>query len=219
MFRLIDKCPIDLTSELSSRGYLPAQAARLLDEGKYSSSVESCKEHLGQHPHSVSGLLIYAQALHRAGQIETAAEQYYRVLAIDPDNLVALKNLGDIRFAGGDQVSALANYSRILEIDAHCRGLKSDVKRSIPTAQKTIAPARLAAAPVENETPARSNRIPFFTETIGDIYLAQGHAGLAAEVYRVVGAGNNDTRLSEKLALAESKIKDKELSHVDSENQ
>ncbi len=211
MFKQPDVERADLVRELSSQGYRPAQAANCLSEGRYSRAIEICKEHLREEPQSVSGRLIYALALYGAGQTDSAAEQFYQVLSVDPDNLVALKHLGDIKFAEGDEVAAMANYARILEIDPRCRGLKSDLKTTEIRTTRTITLSREAEPPKEKEAGAPTRwKIHFYTESIGDLYLAQGHPRLAAEVFRTLNEKNQNPRLTEKLAQAVSRIKEKE---------
>jgi tetratricopeptide (TPR) repeat protein len=211
MFKQPDLEKVDLVLELSSQEYRPAQAANCLSEGRYYRAVEICQEHLREETQSVSGRLIYALALYGTGQTDSAAEQFYQVLCVDPDNLVALKYLGDIKFTEGDEVAAMANYSRILEIDPHCRGLKSDLKTTEIGSTRTITLSREAESSKEKEAgiPTRW-KIHFYTETIGDLYLAQGHPRLAAEVFRTLNEKNQNPRLAEKLAQAVSRIREKE---------
>lgn len=211
MFKQPDVKKADLVRELSAQGYGPAQAVNCLSEGRYSRAIEICKEHLREEPQSISGRLIYALALYGDGQTDSAAEQFYQVLSVDPDNLVALKYLGDIKFAEGDEVAAMANFARILEIDPYCRGLKSDLRTTEIRTTRTITLSREAESPEEKEadTPTRW-KIHFYTETIGDLYLAQGHPRLAAEVFRTLNEKNHNPRLAEKLAQAVSRIREKE---------
>ena len=103
-----DHTTVDFTDRLAADGYWPAQAARALREGTYSRAVRLCREFLAEQPNLVSGRLIYAEALYRSGQLESATEEFHRVLALDPEHEVALKRLGDIRFASGDYPAALA---------------------------------------------------------------------------------------------------------------
>jgi tetratricopeptide (TPR) repeat protein len=159
-------------------------------------------------PHLISGRLIYGQALYRSGQMEAAADQFRRVLALDPENIVALKFLGDIRFASGETDTALANYGRVLEIDPFCRGLACEIECPSAFTTRTITLARRAETRSESVESLRD--IPFFTETIGDLYLNQGYPRLAARVFRMLAQGGDPPRISEKLALAESKIKERE---------
>jgi tetratricopeptide (TPR) repeat protein len=210
MFKQPDVKNADLVRELSAQGYWPAQAANYLSEGRYSRAIETCKEHLGEEPKLVSGRLIYALALCRARQTKSAAEQFYRVLSVDPDNLVALKHLGDIKFNEGDEVAAMANYARILEIDPYCKGLRSDLRTTEGQTTRIITLSRQAESTTEKEATPPRWKIPFYTETIGDLYLAQGHPKLAAEVYRTLNERNQNPRLVEKLAQAERRTGEKE---------
>ncbi len=196
-----------LLETLIDQGYQPAQAAKYLAEEKYPQAVEICKEFLREQPGSVAGRVIYGLALYRAGQTEAAAEQFYQVLSVDPDNLVALKYLGDMRFAEGDEVAAMANYCRILEIDPQCKGLKSDLIPQSKESVRTITITREPESSTEKEAASPRWRIPFYTETIGDLYLAQGHPRLAAEVYRVLNEKKHNPRLQEKLVQAERKTR------------
>ncbi len=199
---------------LHARGYWPAPAARALAEKKYSSAVELCKNHLAEEPHCISGRLIYATALYRAGQTEAASDQYFLVLARDPENIVALKYLGDIAFAAGDELSAMSGYKKILEIDPFCGGLVCDLAPKSPETNRTITLTRgeelVSTSPVST-----AREIPFYTETMADLYLAQGYPRLAAAVYTSLIEKNRHPRLLDKLARAESKLKEKRtVDHV-----
>jgi len=200
-----------LVEQFSAQGYRPAQAAKYLAEGKYSRAVQICKEYLAEEPQSISGRLIYALALYQAGQTESASEQFYQVLLLDPDNLVTSKYLGDIKFAEGDEIAAMANYARILEIDPYCEGLKSDLKDVKKVTTRTITLSRQSESPAITQASV-GRRIPFYTETIGDLYLAQGHPRLAAEVFRTLSERNHNPRLAEKLSEAERRTKGSVLS-------
>ena len=198
-----------LVDQLAAEGYWVALAAKYLEEGKYSGAVRLCKEHLSEKPDLISGRLIYATALYRAGQTESAAEQFHHVLSLDPDNLVALKYLGDIKFITGDELAAMANYRRILEIDPCCRGLKSEVSERPKATTRKITLTRGVESRPERIS-SRLRDIPFYTETMGDLYLAQGYSRLAVAVYRRLVERNQNPRLAEKLANLEEKIREKE---------
>jgi tetratricopeptide (TPR) repeat protein len=193
--------------DLADRGYWPARAARFVAEGLYSRAVEICLEHLSENDDLISGHLIYAVALYKAGQTESAAERFYEVLARDPDNLVALKYLGDIKYAAGEEFAALADYNRVLEIDPGCRGLKCDLSLKKRETTRSITITR--GEEIEDTSrshPLRS--IPFYTETLADLYLAQGHARLAVEVYDYLIKKGDNPRLQNKLSQARNKVKE-----------
>ncbi len=196
------------------RGYWPALALRALEEKKYSIAVELCKKHLIEDPQCLSGRLIYAKALYYAGQRESSADQFYQVLSLDPENVVALKYLGDIKFAAGDELAAFADYLRIQELDPHCRGIATEIAPVRTEASRTITISRLEehVAP----TPAVSHRhIPFYTETMADLYLAQGYPKLASVVYKTLIQTNRHPRLLDKLSQAEEKMKEKDKRTVE----
>ncbi len=272
MFDLEATPETTVTERLAAVGYAPAVAAKFFAEGKYSRAVEICKEALADDTKLVSVRLIYAKALYHAGQRESAAEQFYAVLSLDPENLVALKYLGDIKFAEGDQYTALAHYRRVLEIDPGCRELWCAVKTRVSTVSvakangqddagegsqdatekaaatdetdltvsevtggegqtaaekdKSVIGSRAASGDTEvtrtvtlkragetgeSKRSERLREIPFITETMGDLYLSQGHYRLAAEVFRTLHDRNPAQRLQDKLDQAEKRtsVKDK----------
>lgn len=196
-------------AKLAEQGYWPAWASKALDEGQYSEVVELCKQHLPDEPELVSGRIIYALALYRAGQMESATDEFYRVLSRDPENLVALKCLGDIKFAQGDEFGALASFTRILEIDPYTQGVCGRLTLR-PTETTTTITLRRGTETVRESEPTPLRQVPFVTETMGDLYLAQGHPRLAAAVFRSLQQQAGNPRLAEKLAVAEHKVKEKD---------
>jgi tetratricopeptide (TPR) repeat protein len=214
--------PKDATDRdlLASAGYWPAEAMKLVAEKKYSTAVQLCKERL-RTDDVLSGRTAYALALFRAGQREAAEDHFHHVLSRDPNHLVALKFLGDIAFARGDEWTAMANYQRVLEIDPETSGLSSELpQRGLRETTRTItlmhpAEERSAATPsrahIKEQTPRQSW---LFSETIGDLYLAQGHVKLAADVYQRMHEINPSPRLAEKLAQALEKFREREIPHV-----
>ncbi len=131
------------------------------------------------------------------------------MLVRDPENLVALKYLGDIKFAEGDECAAMANYGKVLELDPFNRGLFSIV-RNRPRETTTTITLHHAGETAEAGTPVALRQVPFVTETMGDLYLAQGHSRLAAAVFRSLQQQAESPRLAEKLALAERTMKEKD---------
>lgn len=214
MFHPVRPDETDLVEALASRGYAVARAAMSLREAKYSRAVEVCRAYLDENPHSLSGRLILARALYHAGQVESSEAQFYRVLSQDPDNLVALKYLGDIKFSGGDEPGAMASYRRVLEIDPYCRALCCAVATNTGEITRTITIIRPREVPAAVEPKWALREIPFYTETMGDLYLSQGYPNLAANVFRTLSKTTQNPRITQKLVQAEEKIKQKESSHV-----
>ena len=146
--------------------------------------------------------------------MESAEAQFFKALTCDPDNLVALKYLGDIKFAQKSEFEAMAFYWKIFAIDPNCRGVKSslDVSSKATTRTITLKRADEPVPPSEVKKPLRN--IPFYTETIGDLYLDQGFPRLAEEVFIEIQKHKNNPRIAEKISFAREKIKEKEASHV-----
>jgi tetratricopeptide (TPR) repeat protein len=202
--------PPEAVEQLAASGYWPARAALAVKQGRFSLAVEICQPNLELPDCPVSAKLIYALALQNCGQTDSAREQLYRVLSNDPENLVALKNLGDISFAAGDEVAAMACYQRVLDLDPECRGLASTGRRPEPASLRTIT---LRHKPQGGRAPERDNslkEIPFFTETMGDLYLTQGYPRLAIRVFETLCRSHESPRLSDKLTKARQCLQEKE---------
>ena len=210
MFEASHDSSRELSERLVAQGYWPARAEACIAEKKYSRAVEICRENLKTNPKLVSLWLTYARALYYAGQVESAEEQFHHVLALDSDNGVALKFLGDICFAAGDEITAMANYHRVLQLDPECRELASKIERRPAETTRTIKLVHQAPEVKRHQSTPRLKPIPFYTETVGDLYLAQGHLRMASEVFRSLASKGTNIRIEEKLTLVEKKIQEKE---------
>jgi tetratricopeptide (TPR) repeat protein len=198
-----------VTRLLADQGYWPAWAATALREGRYSEVVELCKQHLSDEPELVSGRTLFAMALFHAGRSESAQDEFFQVLARDPENQIALKYLGDIAYAQGDEIAATAYYGRIQEIDPHTEGLTCAVEPKGMETTRTITLTR-GDERTPDDFQSTLRQVPFVTETMGDLYLTQGHPRLAAAVFRTLQQQTTNPRLLEKLAKAEQKTREKD---------
>lgn len=210
MFEPVSSRPIEssCTRRLADEGYWPAKAALHLDNGEYAQAVSLCREQLDESSESVSVRLLYARALQASGQGEAASEQFYDVLTRDPDNLVALKCLADFHYGNGDEGSAMLLYERVWELDPSTRGLQCRVERTREIT-RTLTLTRAA------EVPDGSELEPIIvSETIGDLYLAQGHGRMAAEIFRRLSLRNPHPRIKDKLSQALGKPREKDTDHV-----
>lgn len=200
----------EFSQRLERDNYWPSVAQSRLVEGRYADAIHLCKQGLARLPEHLSGRMIYALAVYGSGQMHAAREQVRKVLELDPEHLGALKLLGDIDYREGNVPSALAHYRRVLEIDPHCTGLKS----LLPQTEISSPKLTLKRPTEKKETVDRSvsSRIPFFTETMGDLYLSQGHSRLAAEVFKKLLEQEPSDRLQAKLTRAERGGQEKENS-------
>ena len=65
----------------------------------------------------MSGHIVYGQALFELGRFDEARQVFETALSLDPENLIALRHLGDIARTGGDHHAARIWYQRVLEAD------------------------------------------------------------------------------------------------------
>lgn len=214
MFQSHKKIISDPAEFMTQQNYWPAIAADFVRRGKYSKAVEICRENIKEKDLPLSGRLVYGQALFYANQIESAENVFFDVLALDPENITALKFIGDIKFVNSQEADAFFYYRKVWALDPHSRSLFSHLKKAEPNKTHTITLKRPEerAVPKEDDKPKRE--IPFYTETMGDLYLAQGFPQLAREVYTRLLLENSNSRLKEKLNNSEEIIKEKDKKYV-----
>ena len=190
----------DLTSELSAKGYWPAKAKEYLDNRQYSKTVELCTSRLQDEPEILSGRIVLALALYHSNQLNEAESQFYRILRVDPDNILALKYLGDLKFRAGDEITAFSFYERVLKLDRYTRGLKSSLNREdVNRTKETKLLTLRRESETTEKTGERLRRLPFDTETAGDLLLEQGHTRMANKIFQRLFQKNESPRLLEKL--------------------
>ncbi|HEX6964562.1 MAG TPA: tetratricopeptide repeat protein [Gemmatimonadaceae bacterium] len=95
--------------------------ARLANEyrkaGDAERAIEICRHHVPQQPGYISGHIVLGQALFDTGQFDEARGAFETALGLDPENLIALRQLGDIARETGDLEGAGSWYRRLLEVD------------------------------------------------------------------------------------------------------
>lgn len=76
-----------------------------------------CQKHLAEQPDNMNGQVVFGQTLFEAGQLAEAREPFTAALGLDPENLIALRHLGDIARLEGDAETARGWYVKVLELD------------------------------------------------------------------------------------------------------
>ncbi len=99
------------------RRYFASLANEYRKSGDLDQALFICQEYLPQQPGHMSGHIVYAQTLYEMGRYEDARAEFESALALDPENLIALRHLGDIARQGGDFRLARGWYQRVLEAD------------------------------------------------------------------------------------------------------
>jgi tetratricopeptide (TPR) repeat protein len=85
--------------------------------GDLDQAISLCQEHLAEQPGNMNGHVVYGQALYEASRYEEARATFTTALQLDPENLIALRHLGDIARAHGDVPAAREWYTRVLDAD------------------------------------------------------------------------------------------------------
>jgi tetratricopeptide (TPR) repeat protein len=127
------------------RRYFAPLANEFRKSGDAEQAVMICEEFLPQQPGHMSGHIVYGQALFDLGRLDDARTVFETALTLDPENLIALRHLGDIARAHGDLELARLWYQRVLEADPRNEEVQSLV--SSLDASQGAEPPRPAPAP------------------------------------------------------------------------
>src|SRR5688572_27637148 len=92
--------------EENPRRYFAPLANELRRSGDARRALELCRAYVPQLPEHLSGHVVLAQALADLGETAEAHRAFEAVLALDPENVVALRALGDLDAAAGDAAGA-----------------------------------------------------------------------------------------------------------------
>ena len=134
--------------------------ARLANEyrksGDLDVAIEICRAHVPLQPTYISGYIVLGQALFERGQPDEARSTFETALALDPENLIALRQLGDIARASGDLDAARSWYHKLLEVDpqndeiaAQLDALDAPQQQSAGNVPVSVGAASAAPAPAE----------------------------------------------------------------------
>ena len=99
------------------RRYFAPLANEFRKGGDLEQAILICEEFLPHQPGHMSGHIVYGQALFESGRFDDARTVFETALSLDPENLIALRHLGDIAGQQGDATGARRWYERVLEAD------------------------------------------------------------------------------------------------------
>jgi hypothetical protein len=137
------------------RRYFAPLANEFRKGGDLEQAILICQEFLPQQPGHMSGHIVYGQALYESGRIDEARGVFETALSLDPENLIALRHLGDIAGRQGDPTSARRWYERVLEADPRNDEIQSLLANlGEAPAGDAVAPAPAYSAPEPSVEPA-----------------------------------------------------------------
>jgi len=124
-------------------------AEELRRAGQFEESVEACRTGLGIHPSYLSARVTLGRALIELNQLADAQTELELVLKSAPENLAAIRGLGEIHHRNGDLTAALAQYRAALALARN----DPDLQETVAQLTRELEPAS-AADPADEDTPS-----------------------------------------------------------------
>ncbi len=133
------------------RRYFAPLANEYRKAGNPKQAIAVCRAHLNQLSGHMSGQIVYGQSLFAAGEYDESRSVFEAALAMDPENLIALRHLGDLAMRADHGDQAAQWYRRLLEADpkdAEVMGLMRQLGASseVPTVDAEDATDRPAVS-------------------------------------------------------------------------
>ena len=97
--------------------YLVALANEYRKAGEIDHAEQLLQERLRQTPGYLSAHIVLGRCFADRGALDAAGEEFLYVLSIDPQNLIALRSLGEIAFGAGRHDEAQRWYRELLAVD------------------------------------------------------------------------------------------------------
>lgn len=178
--------------------------------GLVDKAVQLCEEGIKRFPDYASAHVILGKCYYDKGATERSKAEFTRVLEIDPENMVALKYLGDILLGESMQEQASEFYNRLLAIDP----TNEEVSRIMEEMKSEFIVRKID---LEESDRVKQVHEPseLATMTLAGIYASQGYYTKALRMYRdIVGKepGNEEAaRMIDKIgSLIDSSEEERE---------
>jgi cytochrome c-type biogenesis protein CcmH/NrfG len=124
------------------------------------------REGLRRHPDYLSAHIVLGRCLADRGATREAQDEFQHVLSIDPQNLIALRTLGDLAVASGRPGDSARWYEQLLAVDP----MNEDARRALDALPGAEAEAPAEPAPAEpaakEPTPAPAVSPPAHETTV-----------------------------------------------------
>ncbi len=144
------------------RRYFAPLANELRKAGDLTQAIALCREHLPKQPGHMSGYIVFGQALYESGALPEARTVFEQALALDPENLIALRHLGDIAKAAGENSAARRWYERVLDADPR----NEEITAQLATLSTGLTPAMGVAASAFLSSPPAPAPVPVETRAV-----------------------------------------------------
>ncbi len=149
--------------EQNPRRYFAPLANEYRKGGQPKRAIEICRSQLSQMPGHMSGQIVYGQSLYETGEFDEARQVFERALTLDPENLIALRSLGDMSLQSGNTVEARKWYMRLLDADPKDSAVIALVSEIDASADAKPIPTPKSVPGID--TDGGDQAIPFIAET------------------------------------------------------
>ncbi|MBK8249470.1 MAG: tetratricopeptide repeat protein [Gemmatimonadetes bacterium] len=154
------------------RRYFAPYANEFRKQGDLSQAIALCRTHLPNQPGHISGHIVLAQALYESRELAESRGVFEQALDLDPENLIALRYLGDIAREQGAPAAASAWYQRVLEADPR----NDEIRELIRVVGVEAADALTALS--RQPTPVSNSIVPATGEVADETWNAHPEGGL-----------------------------------------
>ena len=161
------------------RRYFAPLANEYRKGGQPKRAIEICRAHLAQMPGHMSGQIVYGQSLYEAGEFDEAKEVFGRALSLDPENLIALKSMGDMSLQAGNTSEARTWYTRLLDADPKDTAVIALVSEI--DAAEDAAPVQMATEIPGVDSDAGDQQIPEIEKKSDLVFLSADSTTAPAE--------------------------------------
>ena len=149
------------------RRYFASLANELRKAGEPDEAIAICRRLLPTLPGHMSGYIVLGQALYETERLDEARGVFEEALSHDPENLIALRHLGDIDRRQGNPAAARRWYERVLEADprnddiaAHLMLMGTPLQQVVAGGAVADVVAETPGADVEAEAPVADVEAP-----------------------------------------------------------
>ncbi|MEW6455859.1 MAG: tetratricopeptide repeat protein [Acidobacteriota bacterium] len=164
-------------------------------------AIECCEKGLELNPESVSGKVMLAQLLYKAEDYKRARYFLTQVYKETPDNLNALKLLGNIYFKENELDRAKEIMEKILffyPFDKDAPEMLKEINESLKTNKSQTEK--------QEELQINHEESPFLTLTMAEILESQGIYNKAIEIYRKIYEKEKNEEIDYRIRLLEKSI-------------
>ncbi len=177
--------------------------------GDPAEAIRVARAGLALHPVYASARLTLGRALLDAGDAAGARAELEQALRQAPENILARRFLAQALESVGDLERALAEYRATLKLAPGDRQLEDRVQAVGARLSGSEKPQKPVPAPApgprDSEAQGPAGEPPFASATLAELYLRQGFAQRAIEVYQeVIAADPGNARARARLVEIES---------------